>query len=212
MIKLHPAFVAFPITLFISSTIFAAIFLFTKKEQFKEFIFWTLLFGVIGAVIAVFTGLLEEKNLIHNEAMHEILQNHKYNGFAIFIFFQTLLIWFWIRKNKMLKNEFIVFFVCLIVGSGMVFFQGYLGGKMVFEYGAGVKPMEPILKIQEEQKGRHIHNDFGPMSHPHNSTASDTITQKNHIHRDSTVHRHEKKHTDTLPVQKQSKKLKDMKY
>src|SRR5687768_946270 len=140
--ELHPAIVHFPISLLTIAALFAVISLFTKKEFFKAFAFWNLLLGVIGTIAAVLTGLMEEQTLVHNDAIHEILEKHKMNGFAILVLSFTLLTWFLVRKNKFRKNEYILWVFFLVISTAMIFYQGYLGGRMVFGEGAGVKPME----------------------------------------------------------------------
>ncbi len=135
MIKLHPAIVHFPIALLISTAGFALLSFFTRKELFKEIVFWNLIIGVITAVISILTGLWDEHKLVHNEEIHELLQKHKFVGFSILIVFLALLTWFWKRKKRMRKTEYIAWFVCLIFGGGMLMYQGYVGGKIVLTLG-----------------------------------------------------------------------------
>ena len=56
-------------------------------------------------------------------------------------------------KNK----EYILWVICLLLGSVLVLFQGYLGGEMVFGKGAGVKPMESMMESQEKKGSGHEH-------------------------------------------------------
>src|SRR2546428_9723050 len=131
MIKLHPAIVHFPIALLSIAAVFAVISLFRKSDFFKQAAFWNLLLGVIGAIIAVLTGLIEEQQLIHNEEIHQILVKHKFTGFAIMIFAQALLTWYWVRKNKFGEKEYITWVLFLVLGTAMLAYQGFLGGRMV---------------------------------------------------------------------------------
>src|SRR5687768_10949405 len=82
MIELHPSIVHFPVALLSISALFAVISLFHKTEFFKEAAFWNLLLGVIGAIAAVLTGLIEEQTIIHGEAIQQILVKHKFTGFS----------------------------------------------------------------------------------------------------------------------------------
>ena|SRR5687768_6628581 len=146
MIKLHPAIVHFPIALISVAAIFAVLSLFRNKDIFRRIAFWNLLIGTLGALAAVLTGLIELKHLVHDDAIHTILEKHEFTGFAILILSIAILTWFWIRKNKFGKKEYSVWVLFLVLGLAMVSYQGYLGGRMVFEKGAGVKPMESQLK------------------------------------------------------------------
>lgn len=237
---IHPAIVHFPIALFTSTAIFVLLSLFVKKELFKEIVFWNLLLGVVTAIAAVLTGLFAEQNIIHNEEVHEILQKHKYNGFAIVIVFLSLLIWLWIRKNRFGEKEYILWITFLLLGCLMTFYQGFLGGEMVFQHGAGVKPMELILEMEGNKKDSHSNNKSdSTTSHHQDSTASDMSSHKthqpekskseentSHVHNadsapsSTKTHPHEQNKSDAkMPIKMDStkkenpkKELKDMKY
>src|SRR5215208_5856143 len=123
MIKSHPAIVDFPIALLSIAALFAVISLFVKSDFFKSAAFWNLLLGVIGAIAAVLTGLIEEQNLIHNEEVHKILVKHKFNGFAIMIISQILLTWYWVRKDKFGRREYVLWVSFLVIGPVMIIYQ-----------------------------------------------------------------------------------------
>jgi uncharacterized membrane protein len=214
MIKLHPAIVHFPIALLLSADLFALISLFAKKEFFKEVAFWNLLLGVTGTIAAVFTGLIEEQNLVHNEEIHQVLVKHKFTGFGILILSFALLTWVWMRKNKFGKKEYILWVLFLAFDTLMIFYQGFLGGKMVFEQGAGVKPME----LHIEQKGGSMHN-HSNSGHDHDTTLSKkTVSDEMQgIHPNSGNDQTNKPNTSikqdsSWQMKEKKKELKDMKY
>ena len=145
---LHPAIVHFPIALFFLAGLFSAISLFFKREFWKDLAIKSLIVGVIFTPLAVLTGMIEEQNLKHNEGVHEILVIHKYNGIAILFYFQILLVWIWLRRKLIGSKEYIAWVFSLLLGNLSVLYQGYLGGEMVFNKGAGVKPMESLMETQ----------------------------------------------------------------
>jgi len=155
---IHPAIVHFPIALFLLSGLFGFISLFVKREFWKDLVLKSLIGGIIFSPIAVITGMIEEQSLQHSEAVHEILQIHKYCGLTILFFFQILIVWHWLRRLLMGNKEYILWVIFLLLGSALVLFQGYLGGKMVFEGGAGVKSMESPVKSGEKNGTGHQHN------------------------------------------------------
>lgn len=138
---LHPVIVHFPVALFLLAGLFGFISLFAKREFWKEVLFKTLVAGAIFAPIAVVTGMIDEQKMNHGE-IDPMLMIHKYNGIAIMLVFQILLVWFWLRKKIPGNKEYITWVLCLLLGTGMVLLQGYLGGELVFSKGMGVKPME----------------------------------------------------------------------
>src|SRR6266513_3612836 len=150
MIKPHPAIVDFPVVLLSIAALFAVISLFKKNDFFKRAAFWNLFLGVIGAIAAVLTGLIEEQNLIHNEEIHQILIKHKYNGFAIMVLSQILLTWYWVRKNKIGRKEYVLWVLFLVISTAMIIYQGFLGSIMVFDESIGVKPMKLLMEKADE--------------------------------------------------------------
>jgi hypothetical protein len=129
------------------------------------------------APFAVLTGMLAEQNLQHNEAIHEILVIHKYNGFAILFLFQILLVWFWLRRKLFGNKEYVAWVFGLLAGNLLILYQGYLGGEMVYTHGAGVKAMQ--MEMGSENQSGHDHagkkmemNDSSKTNHEHNGKSS----------------------------------------
>jgi uncharacterized membrane protein len=218
MIKLHPAIVHFPVALLSTAALFAVISLFRKNDFFKRAAFWNLFLEVIGAIAAVLTGLIEEQNLIHNEEIHQILIKHKFTGFAIMILSQILLTWYWVRKNKFGRKEYVLWVLFLVIGTAMIIYQGFLGGRMVFEEGAGVKPMELQMQKEGESAGSHSHSNSGGHDH-----INDKDTSSSKMIHPASGHDHKNSHDTsslkkTIPEQNskevkgKKKELKDMKY
>ncbi|NII26343.1 DUF2231 domain-containing protein [Pseudoflavitalea sp. X16] len=216
MIELHPAVVHFPIALITIAALFGAMSLFTKKELFKQIAFWNLLLGVIGGIAAVLTGLIEEQNLTHNDEIHQVLVKHKFTGFGILILSFALLTWIWVRKNRIGKGEYITWVLFLVIGTAAVFYQGFLGGKMVFEQGAGVKPIEQYREHGGDSTKPHSHSNLG---HDHGSAKDATSPDKTKPQHDhsTTPHEHTNKQDtskkqDSVQSRDKKKALKDMKY
>jgi uncharacterized membrane protein len=218
MIELHPAIVHFPIALLTIAALFGLISLFTKKEFFKEVAFWNLLLGVIGAIAAVLTGLIQEQTLVHNEEIHQILVKHEMNGFIILILSFTLLTWAWVRKNKFTRKEHSLWVLFLLIGTSLIFYQGFLGGKMVFEHGAGVKPMEIHMQMQGDSTNTH---GYSNSVHKHNNVldtlSSRTFPEKLQHHQVNPGHEPKikldtSKKQDSSQEKEKKKELKDMKY
>lgn len=185
MIKLHPAIVHFPVALISVAAIFALLSLFRNKDLFKKIAFWNLLIGTIGALAAVLSGLMELKQLVHDDTIHTILEKHEFTGFAILILSITLLTWSWIRKNKFGQKEYTAWVLFLVLGLVMVTYQGYLGGRMVFEKGAGVEPMESQL---EKSAVSHSHS---KSVHDHDAKSlNDTTAAEEQHQQPETIHDH----------------------
>lgn len=206
----HPIIVHFPIALLAVAGVLAIISLFTKREFLKEWMSKNLILGLVFIPLAIIVGLVEEQNLQHNEAIHSVLITHKYNGFVLLFVYSILAIWFWRRKNSIRNKEYTAWVLCLLLATGVLSYQGYLGGKMVFELGAGVEPME------ESMRKDHAHGDEDESfpSHEHGNEGKEASDTSSHAH-DPGMEKHSSDGTevsDSTDVQKKKKKLKDMKY
>lgn len=168
MTPIHPKLVHFPVALIITAFMFIvlAIFFTKKRELFIQLTFWNLAIGTLSSIIALITGLLEESKLVHNNAIHEIMETHKLLGIIVLAVATVLLIWLGLRIKKMKINEIYFFAVILFMLSSTLGYTAHLGGKMVYEEGAGVIPMEQIISSTEndhEHSPNEEHSDPNPV-------------------------------------------------
>lgn len=177
MIPLHPRIVHFPVALIITAAVFGilALIFSSKRRQFMELLIWNLAIGVAGALFASITGLKEEKNLTHNDAIHNILESHALIGYVISGLSVTLLIWMILRKSKMRLPEFVSIVIILFLTSGLLGYSAHLGGKMVYKEGAGVIPMEKVISGDDHN---HLHED-GSDDHHEKISGDDSIENSN---------------------------------
>lgn len=75
--NLHPAIVHFPIALLVVAALIAILAIFNKKESLKKWMFRNLVSGVMFAPLAIISGIIEEQDPQHNEAIHSVLIIHK---------------------------------------------------------------------------------------------------------------------------------------
>ncbi len=54
------------------------------------------------------------------------------------------------RYSKMRKIENIFFVLILWIALALVSYNGYLGGKMVYDNGAGIKPMQKTFLLEDQ--------------------------------------------------------------
>ncbi|RLD65640.1 MAG: hypothetical protein DRI98_14545 [Bacteroidetes bacterium] len=177
MIPIHPRIVHFPVALLIIAAVFGVLALVfsSKRRQFMELLIWNLAIGVAGAIIAIITGLQEEKNLAHNDAIHNILEIHELIGYVISVISLMLLIWMILRKSKMRLPEFASIVIILVLSSGLLGYGAHLGGKMVYAEGAGVIPMEKVISGEDHN---HQHED-GTADHHEKESGNDSLDNPN---------------------------------
>lgn len=157
---LHPLLVHFPIALFICSLLFLGVHIFYGREIFREVSFWMLFSGLLGTGLAILTGNLQEDEIAHNEAIHELMETHETISYIVLTLFGLLLIWMYLRKDRMSKGEAMAMLLGMLLSCGVLSYQADLGGQMVYGKGAGVAPMQHGLeKATHERENEHNDND-----------------------------------------------------
>ena len=147
METIHPIIVHFPIALLLTATLISALAVIfkNKREELKIVLYWILILGAISVLAALFSGLYEDGRVIQDNAIHQIMEVHKRLSFVIASAFILITLWFVIRKRKIQYRELLIITLLLIGTSSVLVYSAYLGGKMVYEEGAGVKPMEKYI-------------------------------------------------------------------
>ncbi len=183
METIHPMIVHFPIALLLTATLisFLAVLFKNKREELKIVLYWIMILGAISVLAALFSGLYEDaRGVIHDDAIHQIMKVHKLLGFIITSAFVLITLWFVIRKRKIQYRELLIITLFLIATSSVLVYSAYLGGKMVYEEGTGVKPMEKY--IMEMPGGSMYHHHEEMMNLEHLKMEKDSSS----IHSDST--------------------------
>jgi uncharacterized membrane protein len=157
MLKYHALIVHFPIALIISAFMFAIIGLLYRRKFFKDLIFWNLIFGLIASAFAIYTGLIDEKQLVVSNEIKEVLNAHKRNAYYMCSFLLGLTIWLGIRKTNMRFLEYSCWSAFLLIGAVSIGYQGYSGSTLVFKEGVGVKtepkPKKELPEVEAEEEG-----------------------------------------------------------
>jgi uncharacterized membrane protein len=155
MLKYHALIVHFPIALIISAFVFAIVGLIYRRRFVKDAIFWNLILGLIACGFAIYTGLMDEKNIVASEPIQEVMNAHKRNGYYMCAFLLGLTIWLGWRKKDMRFLEYVCWSAFLLIGAVSIGYQGYSGSTLVFKEGVGVKTeqkpkISPEVEAEEE--------------------------------------------------------------
>ena len=135
--ELHPATVHFPVALLITSGISWIIYFITRNAEFKTVAFWLHTFGLIGVGLAILTGNLEIPVRI-SEAGRDVLSTHEILGYVIAWLYLILWLWHYFRKSSMSNKEAAAFASIFVISLALVVWTAFLGGKLVYEFGAGI--------------------------------------------------------------------------
>ena len=136
---LHPRFVHFPIALSLAGVLFLALGLFRRQERFTGYGQWSLLLGWLGTLAAVVTGLIDQASAPQEATVTAIIDRHITAGITLLI--ASGLALYWPLRNKKLWTTsarwgYLALLVAIVL---LVLAEGWLGGKLVCEYGVGVR-------------------------------------------------------------------------
>ncbi|NPA51743.1 MAG: DUF2231 domain-containing protein [Aquificae bacterium] len=140
--QFHPPIVHFAVALVITSVIFDILGTILNKNSLKQAGFWTMVGGVIAMFGAFVTGVQAEEvveEFIEGTVAYELLEKHEelgellpwivllIGGFRVFI------------QIKQIYKLFLIYLVVAVLTAIAVGYQGRIGGKLVYDYGVGVK-------------------------------------------------------------------------
>ncbi|RUM28332.1 MAG: hypothetical protein DSY42_08560 [Aquifex sp.] len=145
--ELHPPVVHFAIALSISGVLFEIFYLITKMPLFSSASLLNLLLAIPFAWASWFTGHQAEEaveKFVEGTPAYELLEAHETLGLVVAVLITLLallkLLAFF-RNSKGFKIAVLILGIAVTVA---VVLQGRIGGKMVYEYGVGVKPLMEV--------------------------------------------------------------------
>ena len=168
--RLHAALNDFPAALLASAVVFEILFLLTKRDSLRIAAYWMLMAGVIGAGLAVLSGLGAEDRIAHGEAVHEIMEEHEELAFITTGIFAVVALWRLWRERVMSRGERMAALLLALVGSGFLVSTGMHGGELVFDHAAGIKT--PALEEEIKSRAAGHHHEEGEEDEDHDEHES----------------------------------------
>ena len=136
----HPMIIPFPLALWTTSVVTDLLFYGTRHPTLPTISKFLLAAGCIGAVAAAIPGIIDWLAIKHPETKKVANWHARLNIIALLIFATSLCLRMkgcgaaWV--NYGLKIPFLI----SLVGVVLIAISGWLGGKLAFEHGVGVKP------------------------------------------------------------------------
>lgn len=153
-IMLHASIVHFPIALLVVAGGLYCWSVIRQESQkpYEQMAFLLHVLGLLGAIAAVITGGIVEESTAQSPAIHEHIERHELMGYACVWGFALLGVWRFLRtrngKAAMSKPESWAFAGVFVGFLVVLLLTAHIGGDMVYEHGAGVEPMQEIIKQQ----------------------------------------------------------------
>ena len=137
MTPIHPAFVHFPIALVPLSVAADVIAYATGSSALRATAWWCLVVGAAAAAVTVVAGFVDmERQAIEHDAHHRV-HTHMKVGLAVFSVTSGLAVWRWLVEMR--GGAVSLGYLAAGLGIvGLVVFQAWLGGELVFRHGVGV--------------------------------------------------------------------------
>jgi uncharacterized membrane protein len=142
--NLHPLIVHFPIAFLTSSTVVYVTAAVARRDQWAWLALWLLGFGVLGATVAVWTGLQADDSVMVAPSVREhILDLHKRLMLVAWSLSLLSLVWAVVGR-PLPRRGGLGFLLLLLVMNGILVRGADYGGWMVFGYNAGGSLPQPI--------------------------------------------------------------------
>lgn len=140
MPPIHPALVHFPIVLVVLSVVADLIGSWTGNRLLQATGFWSLVAAAGATVVAVAAGYYDMNRATLAEETDGIVHLHLYVGWTVLVAVAALAAWrWWIRSRRPAAWPLgVPYSVAAVLVLGLVGFQGWYGGEMVFAYGVSV--------------------------------------------------------------------------
>lgn len=140
----HPMSVHFPIAL--SCTALGLYLYGLLKEEQMVWKGAYVLHGLatVGAILAIFTGRDARSDLLMNPELESLLQTHELVAYLFVWLLAMLFVWQYLRVKRMPSSEKWIFILAYLFILGTMTYGSWIGGKMVYEEGAGVKQTEQV--------------------------------------------------------------------
>jgi uncharacterized membrane protein len=131
----HQMLVVFPLGLLVTAVIFDVVYFVNREEIFAQVAFWNIAAGLVGAVLAAATGLLDWMNIPRGTRARRIGLWHGLGNAVVFVLFVA--VWFY----RLGSTGYVVeplWFVIELIAVGLGGITGWLGGELVDRLGVGV--------------------------------------------------------------------------
>jgi uncharacterized membrane protein len=122
--RLHAALNDLPTALLVTAVFFDLLASTTRRLIFRQVAFWTLMVGVLGAAVAVISGLQAEEHIDHGEAVHQLMGTHEDLALITLGVFAVLGLWRLIREKRMASVERAIVVALSVGGVGLVMATG----------------------------------------------------------------------------------------
>lgn len=177
MPNIHPMVVHFPVSLIFVVALCDFIGIVWDRRSYIHMGNILSLLAVIGAVVAVISGLMAARTVWHPLQAHEVIETHETLGFVFLGIVAVMTIIRFAVGEKIYGGMKWVGFILSLAASAVIFYSAYLGGDIVFTYGTGVKPAQEAIERDDSLKSEidMLKGEMGEREHSIDSLESERL-------------------------------------
>ena len=156
LLHLHPPVVHFPVALLVvASAAGLTVLYITPRADLRALTWWAMLLGWIAGLVAVLTGLWDQRGLAPDAPFRSVLNLHISAGLALLVVYGWILYQRWLfhgakaqrRRAQagmdvddllLLPSARLWLSALLITGALLVLLSGWNGGQLVYVWGVNV--------------------------------------------------------------------------
>jgi len=139
MAPLHPAFVHFPIALVVFSFLADMLGRISNRASLRAAAFWSLIAALLFGAVTAATGYYDMTRLrpVLGDTFRYV-DFHFDVGLILVGAVVVLTAWRWLVYARRDRSPGLAYLIAALLVMGLVLFQGWYGGEMVYSQGAGV--------------------------------------------------------------------------
>jgi uncharacterized membrane protein len=161
LLNIHPLFVHFPIALTLSALLFEGLHAVTKSDQLRYLSTLLIYLSAVTAVATLVTGYIAAGTIGHDSPGHDMVHTHRdimvlFTGIIVLLaLLQAISASVKSLRGKGLWWTRLGYPVLLLISSLILVLGADQGGRLVFQYGIGVKMEIPSMELQDHSDHQH---------------------------------------------------------
>jgi uncharacterized membrane protein len=140
---IHPILVTLPIALFFMSIVSDIIYFASGNSMWASIAFWNMIGGIIGALAAAIPGFIDYFGLDMDRDTSRTATVHMVMNLTLVVLFVINAIIRWNESGITATGRVMTVhafpFILSIIGNGLLWVSGYLGGSLVYFHHLGVR-------------------------------------------------------------------------
>jgi uncharacterized membrane protein len=133
----HPLTIHFPIALYCLGVLFTLLYLWRPQPEYDHFAQWSLTLSWLSMLVSMGVGLIDQSQLPFTDPRRNEIDTHITFAIALFIVTSGV-VYARLRWSEVLSRYRLAYLTAILLGLGLLFWTGKLGGQLVYQFGIGI--------------------------------------------------------------------------